>query len=343
MKAVWFERHGGPEVLVQGDMADPVPGPGQALVRVEACAVNRLDIWRRSGVLGADLPLPHVPGLDVAGVVEAVGPAVGRGLVGLETLVAPGLTCGACSACAAGLDSRCAEGMRVVGNQLPGGYAELVVVPARNCLPRPEGLDAVEAAALPTAYLTAYHMVVTRGATRPGETALVLAAGSGVGAAAVQIAVAVGARVIAAAGTDEKIERAIDIGAESGIVYEREDVADRARDLAGGAGVDVVIDPVGEATFVAALASLARGGRLVLCGTTTGSAAAFDIRDLFSRELTIAGAYLGSRSELLELLRLVRDGRVRAVIDRTYSLAQAADAHRRMESREHFGKIVLTV
>ena len=341
MKAVWFERHGGPEVLLHGDRPDPVPGRADALVRVRACSVNRLDVWRREGVVGGDLPLPHVPGLDVAGVVAAVGTDVDPALVGTEALVAPGIVCGSCPACLAGEDSRCAAGVRVVGNQIPGGYAELVRVPARNLLPLPAGLSFEEAASIPVAGLTAFHLVVGRAAARPGETVLVWAAGSGVGAFAVQIASAVGARVLAVAGTREKTERAVALGASLGIDHATEDVRRRAIEATGGRGVDVVLDAVGEATFSVGLEVLACGGRIVLCGTTTGSAAAFDIRDLFSRELTIHGAYLGSRRELVDLLALVANGRVRPVIDRVYPLAEAAEAHRRMEARAHFGKIVL--
>jgi NADPH:quinone reductase-like Zn-dependent oxidoreductase len=231
--------------------------------------------------------------------------------------------------------------MRVVGNQIDGGYAELVVVPARNALPMPDGLDAIRAAALPVAYLTAYHLVVGRAAVRPGEAVLVWAAGSGVGSAAVQIAAAIGARVIAVAGTEAKVEKACGLGASTGIVHATGDVADRALAATGARGVDVVLDAVGEATFPIGLEALARGGRMVLCGTTSGSAAAFDIRDLFSRELTIHGAYLGSRRELRELIAMVEDGRVKPVVDRVFPLAEASEAHRRMESRAHFGKIVL--
>ncbi|MBI4160833.1 MAG: zinc-binding dehydrogenase, partial [Acidobacteria bacterium] len=332
MQAVVIREHGGPEVLRLEDRERPRPGPGEALVRVRACALNHLDIWVRLGIPGVKFPLPLVPGSDVAGVVEDPGPAGDEFPAGSPVLVAPGLSCGRCRECAAGRDNLCPR-YGILGETRDGGCAEYVAVPAVNLLPFPEGLPFESAAAIPLVFLTAWHMVVTRGGVRPGETVLVQAAGSGIGTAAIQIAKLWGATVIATAGSDGKLERAKELGADHGINYATADLAAEVRRITGKRGVDLAIDHVGEATWDAVIRSLARGGRLVTCGATTGAEARTNLRYVFFKNLSVLGSTMGSRSELYEVLAHVRAGRLRPVLDRTFPLAEAAAAHRHLEAR----------
>ncbi|HEY6194810.1 MAG TPA: zinc-binding dehydrogenase [Candidatus Eisenbacteria bacterium] len=340
MKAVYFDRFGGPDVLVHGERPEPVAGPGEALVRVRACGVNHLDLWVRAGLPGLDPEMPHILGNDVAGEIVAVGAGVTHVVPGARTLVNPTLSCGTCEACATGDDNLC-RFYDVLGRKRNGGYAEFVAVPAVNCLPFSANLSWEEAAAVPLVFLTAWHMLVTRARVRPGEDVLVLGAGSGVGSAAVQIARLHGARVIATAGTAAKLERARALGAQETIDHAREDVARRARELTGRKGVDVVVEHVGGRVFEAGVAALARNGRLVTCGATTGGKATLDLNLLFGRHLTLLGSWMGRRSDLNDALRHVASGALRPVVDSVLPLAEARRAHERIEAREHFGKVVL--
>jgi NADPH:quinone reductase-like Zn-dependent oxidoreductase len=341
MKAIVFDRFGGPEVLEARDIPDPGIAPDEALVRVRACAINHLDLWVRSGLRGLDCEMPHVLGNDIVGEIEAIGTAVRHLRVGDRTLVLPTLSCGTCAECFAGNDNLCAS-YDVIGRKRNGGYAEKVAVPAVNCLPYPENLAWEQAAAVPLVFLTAWHMLVGRAALKPGEAVLVIGAGSGVGSAAVQIARLIGARVIATAGTAAKLERARTLGAQETIDHAREDIAARVRELTAKRGVEVVLEHVGGRVFEQGVASLARNGRLVTCGATIGSEVKLDVNVLFGKHLSLMGSWMGRRSELVEVLKFVRDGRLTPVVDRVMPLEQAADAHRLIEARETFGKIVLT-
>ncbi len=280
MKVVRFHEHGGLEVLRHEEIPDPEPGPGEVLVRVRACALNHLDLWQRRGIPG--VPLPHSPGSDVAGEVvrgDTHGVAEGQ-----RVLVQPGISCGRCVACLGGEDNLC-RSYGLVGYQSEGGYAELVTVPVENIVPIPDRIGFVEAAAFPLTFLTAWHMLVTLAALRPGETVLILAAGSGVGQAAIQVARAQGARVIVTAGSDEKLARARELGADEGIDHYTQDIAKEVRRFTDRRGVDVVFEHVGQATWEQSMKSLRRGGRLVTCGATTGPSVSIDIRHLFSQVL----------------------------------------------------------
>ena len=341
MKATIFHEHGGPEVLRVEDVAEPEAGPGQVLVKVGACGVNRLDLWSREGTVRAKVPLPHISGSEVAGEVAAVGAGVAGIEEGQRVAVAPYLHCGQCEYCLAGEETTCLRG-DILGMVSQGGYAEYVAVPANSLVPLPNTLSYTDAAALGLAALTAYHMVVTRAKVRPGEHVLVLAAGSGVGSAAAQLARLSGARVIAAAGSDEKVARALDLGADEGINYEREDLREAVRRLTNRRGVDVVVEHVGQATFAASVASLARNGRLVTCGATTGSEARFDLWSFFAKQLQFIGGYGGTRGELASLLALAAQGRYRPVIHQTYGLAGVAEAQETLAARRQFGKLVVT-
>jgi len=340
MRAIYFENFGGPEVLVHGGRPDPVAGPGEALVRVRACGINHLDLWVRAGLPGLSPEMPHILGNDIAGEVVAVGAGVTNVAVGDRTLVNPTLSCGTCSACATGDDHLCRH-HDVIGRKRNGGYAELVTVPAPNCLPYPANLSWEEAAAVPLVFLTAWHMLVTRAHVRPGDEVLVIGAGSGVGSAAVQIARLHGARVIATAGSADKLARARELGAHETIDHSTEDIAKRARELTAKKGVDMVVEHVGGRVFESGVAALARDGRLVTCGATAGAQASLDLNLLFGRHLTLLGSWMGRRSDLNDALRHVASGALKPVVDSIRPLAEARAAHERMESREHFGKLVL--
>lgn len=340
MRAVRMHEHGGAEVLVYEDAPDPHPGPLDVAVRVRAVALNHIDLWVRRGLPRLRLTLPHILGADIAGVVEAVGERVAGVAVGDEVVLAPGVSCGQCAACVDGRDTLCAD-YSILGEHISGGYAERVVLPGVNVLPKPARLSFEDAAAVPLVFLTAWNMLVTNGRIQMGDVVLVWGAGSGVGSAAVQIARTLGARVIATAGAGWKLDRARELGADEVINHAEQDVAAELRRLVGRRGVDIVFDHVGAATWETSLKALARGGRLVTCGATSGSEAMTDVRYIYGRQLTIAGTWVGTKRELREVMRLVEAGRVRPVVHAVLPLARAADAHRMMERREQFGKIVL--
>ncbi|HMB79233.1 MAG TPA: zinc-binding dehydrogenase [Vicinamibacterales bacterium] len=341
MKAVRFHQHGGPEVLRHEDAPDPDLAPGEVLVRVRACALNRLDLWARQGLPGVQVPMPHITGSDVAG--EVVSSAAADVSMGRRVMLQPGVSCGRCAACLSGVDNECAR-YEVLGYlHHAGGYAEYVKVPVQNLISIPDEIDFVQAAAFPLTFLTAWHMLMTRARLKRGEDVLVLAAGSGVGQAAIQIAFLHGARVFATAGTDDKLERARSLGAFEVIHHHRQDIAEEIKRLTNRRGVDVVIEHVGEATWAKSVRSLARGGRLVTCGATTGANGTINLNALFSKQLTIQGSYMGTKGELMRAARFFFAGQLKPVIDRTFPLAEAAAAHRRMEESGQFGKIVLEV
>ncbi|MGD9905569.1 MAG: zinc-binding dehydrogenase [Vicinamibacterales bacterium] len=338
MNAARFHVHGGPEVLALESVPDPVPGPGEVLVRVRACALNHLDLWHRRGLERVTVPLPHIAGADVAGeVVVAPG---GEAAPGTRVLLQPGLSCGRCAACLDGRDNECRR-YDVLGSQRPGGYAELVVVPAANLVALPDYVPFDAAAAFPLTFVTAWHMLVTRARLRLGETVLVVAGASGVGQAAIQIARLHGARVIATAGSAGKLERAKALGAEVVIDHHRDDVVAEVRRATDRRGVDVVVEHVGQATWDRSLRALAAGGRLVTCGNTTGWEAAVDLRFLFSRQLSLLGSYMGTKGELLKAAACFFAGQVTPVVDAVLPLAEAAEAHRRLERGDVVGKLLL--
>ena len=340
MKAVVFDRCGGPEVLEPREVPEPALRPDEALIEVRACGINHLDLWVRQGLRGLEIELPHILGSDVAGVVAAAGAAVRHLKPGDRVLVDPTLSCGVCPQCLAGDDNLCRD-YDVLGRKRNGGYAAKVAVPAVNCLPCPERLSWEQAAAVPLVFLTAWHMLVGRAALRAGEDLLVIGGSSGVGSAAIQIARLIGARVIATVGDPAKGERARALGAQEIIDHAGGDVAAQARALTGGKGVEVVFEHVGGAVFERAAAALARGGRLVTCGATAGSKVSLDLNLLFGRHLSLLGSWMGRRAELVEVLRFVRDGRLEPVVDVVMPLAEARRAHERIEARQHFGKVVL--
>lgn len=340
MKSVRFHEHGGPEVLRYEDAPEPELKTGEALVRVRACALNHLDLWNRRGIERVRFAFPHIPGADISG--EIVQTSDGSMPSGRRVLLQPGLSCGRCEACLDGLDNECPK-YDVFGSQSDGGYAELVRVPLQNLVAIPDAIGFVEAAAFPLTFLTAWHMLVTRAKVRPGEDVLVLGAGSGVGQAAIQIAWLYGARVFATAGNDEKLAKARELGAYEVVNHYTQDVSAEIRRFTNNRGVDVVIEHVGVATWEKSLKCLTRSGRLVTCGATTGYDARTDLRFLFARQYAVMGSYMGTKAELLRAAQFFFAGQLRPVIDKVFPLAQAADAHRRLEKSEQFGKIVLEV
>lgn len=340
MKAIVFEQHGGPEVLNFTEVPDPRIKAHEVLVEVRACALNHLDVWTRNGLPGITIPLPHILGNDIAGVVRHVGGLVTWVKAGDEVMLQPGVSCGHCADCLAGRDNMCVE-YDILGYGRNGGYAELVAVPGVNAIPKPKNLTWPEAAALPLVTLTAWHMLVSRAQVQPGEDVLVHAAGSGVGSIGIQIAKLHGARVITTASSDEKLAKARELGADETINYTRDDWPKQVKRLTNGRGVDIVFEHTGAATWPGSILSLRKGGRLVTCGATSGFDARTDLRHVFYRHLTILGSMMGSKADLLAAMKFIESGQIRAVIDRTLPLAEAREAHELMEDRAQFGKLVL--
>ena len=340
MKAVLIRKHGGIEALEIATLPKPKAEAGQVVIKVIAAGMNHLDTWVRRGLPGLTLPLPMVPGSDAAGVVDEVGPGVTGLKPGDRVFVAPGFSCGDCPECFAGNDPLCKD-YGIIGEHASGTQAEYAALPAVNVMPLPDGLSFEEGAAFALVFLTAWHMLVGRAQVRVGEDVLVHAGGSGVGTAAIQIARLHGARVFATVGSDDKAARVRDLGADAAINYRNSDFLEEVRRLTGRRGVDVVIESVGQETWDKSLKALARGGRVVTCGATSGYQGATDLRFIFSKGLSILGSTMGSRAELARVARLVGERRLKPVIDRVIPLERVADGHRAMAERSLFGKIIL--
>ena len=339
MKAVVVREHGGLDRLEIAQVDEPQRGALEARVKVRAVALNHLDIWVRRGVPSHKFPLPLILGSEVAGVVEEIDANPLGWRSGDEVVVAPGFSCGACTACLSGSDPLCPR-YGIFGETTNGGCAERFVVPVRNLIRKPAALTFAEAAALPLDMLTAWHMLITRAQLRPGETVLVQAGGSGVGSAAIQIARLWGATVFATA-SSSKVTRLGELGAHEAIDYTATDFLAHVRTLTGKRGVDVVFEHVGADTFEKSLRALAKGGRLVTCGATAGAEVSLNLRLVFFKLLSILGSTMGSIGELHEIFRHVEAGRLRPVVDRVLPMSEVAEAHRVLEAREAFGKVVL--
>ncbi len=337
-----MEARGGPEVLRYGEIAAPPVGAGQVRVAVKAVALNHLDLWVRKGVASPKLPLPHILGCDIAGVVESVGAGVEGVRPGDAVVLNPGVSCGRCERCLNGQDNLCPE-YQILGEHRWGGYAELVTVPAANVLPKPANLSWLEAAAIPLTFLTAWQMVVDKLQVRPGEDVLVMAAGSGVSVAAIQIAKLYGARVIATASSEAKLAQARALGADEAVNYTHPDWFKEVRRLTGGKGADAVVDHTGAQYWEGVIRATAWGGRISLVGASSGYEATTPLAHLFYRQLSIFGSTMASKSRLFPILRWVSQGRLKPVVGATLPLDQAAEAHRLLEARQVFGKVVLQV
>ena len=340
MKAVRVHRHGGREVLQLDEVADPVPADGEVLVRVRSCALNHFDVDLRENVSRWPISLPWTLGIEFAGDVAGVGAGVEGLAEGDRVWVLHEIPCLECEYCLADQDNLCLAA-RMWSVQMPGGYAEYVAAPARAVFPLPDAVSYDVAAAGQIVFTTAWHMLITRGQVRAGETVLVSAAGSGVGHAAIQIAKRAGATVITTAGSDEKLAAAREDGADHVVNYRRENVTERALELNGGRGVDLVIEHVGGEQFGACLAALRKDGRLVTCGGHAGEVVDLDIIPLFRNEWQVIGSRTGTTREIRLVMDLIAQGKLRPRVHAALPLAEAAEAHRILEGREHFGKVVL--
>lgn len=340
MKAVIFEKHGGREVLEFRTYAPPpAPGPGEALVKVEATSLNRVDTVIRAGYPGLALPLPHIPGGDIAGVVESLGEGADASLAGKRVVAYPLISCGKCALCAEGKPNLC-FGWQFLGMHTQGGYAEFAAIPSCNLFEIPDGVSFEDAACLPVAGMTAYHALVTVGGIEPGMTVLIWGASGGLGTFAVQIAKSIGAKVIAICSTDEKARALGIIGADKIILRTESDVSEEAKRYAP-AGVDLAIDFVGPATFDTSLKLLKRGGKMLICGILTGRETNFQMHYAYLNHLSVCGLYLGTRDDFDAILKMTGEGRVKPHIHTSLPLAEAAEAHRLMEEGLLIGKVVI--
>jgi NADPH:quinone reductase-like Zn-dependent oxidoreductase len=341
MRAAVLERFGGTDAVELMDLPDPEPGPGEVVVAVHAAALNHLDLWTVKGAI-ADPALPHVLGADGAGEIAAVGEGV-RGLVaGTRVIVNPGISCGACERCRAGEQSECTT-FRMIGEHLPGTFAERAKLPAANVFPSPGHLSFVESAALGVTFITAYRMLFNRGGLVPGEWVLITGIGGGLALSLLQLCRPVAARIIVTSSSDAKLERAVALGADHGINYKEEDVGKAVRKLTGKRGVDLVVDSAGGPTLDASLRSLRPGGRVVISGATAGASAEINVRRLFWSQLSIIGSTMGSVRDVSDMLRTVAGAKLRPLIDRAFPLEDARSALEYLESGEHFGKVVLEI
>src|SRR5271155_5481337 len=348
MNTVRIHQFGGPEVLTYEDVADPRPRKDEVLVRVRACALNHLDIWVRKGLPG--VKLPHILGSDIAGEIVELGEYVSGAEVGLlksgglkigqRVLLAPMHFCGHCPKCLAGLQNQCRE-FTVLGNAVDGGNCELIAVPAASVIPIPDTLDFSQAASVPLVFVTAWHMLVGRARIRPGQTVLVLGAGSGVGIAAIQIAKLFHCRVITTAGDETKLAKGRELGADYGINHYQQKISEEVRKITNKEGVDIVVEHVGAATWDESVKSLKSSGTLVTCGATTGPEVKIDLRHLFARQLTLLGSYMGTMADLYEVLGHVFAGKLKPVVDRVFPLKDLRAAHEYLEKSQMFGKIVV--
>ena len=341
MKSLRVHEHGGTEKIVIDEIPEPAPKANEALVNIAATSVNHLDIWVRGGMRNVSLPLPMVLGSDGAGIVAEVGSDITDLKVGDRVLISPATSCGRCEECLSGHDNLCRE-YKILGEHCDGTDAELVAARRDNIVKLPDGVSFEEAAASSLVFITAYQMLVEKVKVQPLDYVLVMGASSGVGTAAIQIAKLHNARVIAVVGSPEKLEKAMAMGADEVINYSTEKISDGVRRLTGKRGVDVVFEHTGQATWSDSILSAKRGGRIVTCGATTGPEVVTDLRYVFSRQITICGSTMGSKSLLLTMLDLMSRKKFKAVIDRKMPFTEVRKAHEIIEARKHFGKIVLT-
>ncbi len=344
MKAVWFDRHGGPDVLQYGDVAEPSLGHGEVLIRVKACGVNYNDLWARRGMPGMTVPLPHISGTDTVGVVEQLGPGVTGVQPGDRVIVHPVLSCRSCVECTAGREWFC-RNAKVWGFEtgpLAGGYAELAVLPATNVMPMPASLSFEAAATLTGCGGTAWRMLATRAQLRPDDFVLIWGAGSGVGAYAVQIARLFGARAIAVASSPERLAYAVSLGAEYVIDRTSQDVEAEVRRITEKRGVDVVLEHSGRASWPSSIRALRRGGTLVTCGATTGHMAETDLRYVWTRQLNVLGSHLATKAEDAEFLSLIGRGRISPLRHELFAMSEVGRAQELLETGAVSGKLVIS-
>lgn len=325
MKALRIHEDGGPEVLRYEDAPDPTPGPGEILIRLRAASLNHLDLWVRKGL--PSVPKPRILGADGAGVVEALGAGVDGFEVGQRVVINPGIEHG--------------DRISVVGEHMDGTHAELIAVPASNVYPLAEGLGFEEAAAFPLVFETAYRMLVTRAAVSEGEWVLIWGIGGGVATASLAIAKALGARTIVTSTSDEKLARAAELGADAAVPTA--DARDRVKEITDGRGADVVVEHVGDTTWATSLAVVRPGGRVVVCGATSGPNPPAQLHRIWWKQLDVLGSTMGTKADFEGAYELVKSGRARPVVDSVFPLAEARAAHERLEAGDQLGKVVLTI
>jgi NADPH:quinone reductase-like Zn-dependent oxidoreductase len=340
MKAARIHQHGPPEVLTYEDVPDPKIKANQILLRVRACALNHLDLFIRAGIPGIKFSMPHILGSDIAGEVIAAGELCERVQTGWRVLLSPGLSCRQCDQCAAGRDNFCRR-YTIFGSGVDGGNAELIAAPEWTAIQIPDDITFEQAAAAPLVSLTAWHMLAGRAKLQVGEDVLVLAASSGVGSMAIQIAKLFRCRVIATAGGEAKLAKAKELGADHVIDHYKQDISAEVKKLTGKRGVDVVFEHVGAATWNKSLESLAPGGRLVTCGNTTGYDVKLDLRFLFSKQWSLLGSFMGPLGELHQVLKFIFRKEIKPVIDKVYPLSEIRAAHEHLENKEQFGKVIV--
>ena len=341
MKALYFEQHGELDVVKYGDVPDPEFGPGEVLIRVRACALNFLDIWVRRGWPGLNLEMPHWCGADVAGEIAEIGPNVSGWQVGQRVVVDPGINLTKDEFTRRGEDS-VSTGYHILGEHMRGGAAEYLKVPVDNLAAIPDESDFAEAAAPILVTLTAWRMLMHRAALRAGESVLVVGAGGGVNSMAIQVAKLAGATVYVVAANPEKSDRARQLGADIVLDRSQVDWGKEIYKLTAKRGVDVVVDNVGKATLTTSMQAVARGGRIVIVGNTSGPQAEIDIRFIFGKQISLIGSTMGSHQDFHDVLKLLRSGKLKPVIHRVMPMSEGREAYRMMESGRQFGKIVLT-
>lgn len=343
MRALAIEGYGGPEVAKVVELDDPTPGHGEVVVRMEAAALNHLDLWTVGGTLGIEHRFPHILGADGAGEVAAVGDGVATGIKeGARVVVNGGLSCGACEFCRAGEQSLCVR-FKVLGEHVPGTFAEYLKVPATNVYPYPQHLSAEEAAALGLTFLTAYRMLYVRGELRPGEWVGITGIGGGLAQALFQLARPVAGKILVTSSSDEKLARAKEMGADEAVNYATEDQGKQLRHLTGKRGLDLIVDSAGAPSLEMGVRALRKGGRMVIAGATAGAEGKLDMRRLFWNQLRIIGSTMGSNSDMAEMLRFVGGAKIRPAIDRSFKLEEGSDALAYLQTAERFGKIVLLI
>ena len=341
MKAVRMHGYGGVEQLFFEDADEPkLSEPDEVIVKLKAASINHIDIWNRMGATGINVPMPHILGADGAGIVVEVGARPGNVKVGDAVCLYPPTGCGRCEFCLTDQDFMCIH-LRVLGERLEGTYAEYVKLPAQNCFAIPQDYSFEEAAAFPLVFITLWRMLITNGRLKPGESLLIIGIGGGVASASLQLAKKIGARVIVTSGSDEKLARAKNLGADHGVNHFKDEFTKVVNELTEDRGVDVVLDCVGGEVWRKSLSALARGGRLVTCGATAGGQPIDDISAIVSKQLKIYGSTLGSRNEFRELISFMNATKIKPIIDSVFPLKDAASAQRYVEEAKQFGKVVL--
>lgn len=340
MNCVRIHEHGGLDKLIYEEIPTPKIKADEVLVNVKATSLNHIDIWIRQGLPGVKIALPMIPGVDAAGVVAEVGSAVRHVKLGDRVVVAQGISCGHCKFCLNGSDNLCKDYI-LIGEHRDGADAEFLAIPGRNVLPLSEKISFEQAAAGALVFLTAWQMLVEKAQVQPGDDVLCVGVGSGIGSAAIQIAKLFGARVIATTSSEEKVEKAKEIGADDVLNYKKQNVSEEVRKLTGKKGVEIIVDHVGKSVWDECIRSLTKGGKLVTCGATSGYDAVTDLRYVFYKQLQILGSTMGKKGDLVTILKFFEEGKLKPVIDRMMPLSQIKEAHRILEEGKQFGKIVL--